>query len=224
VSDQAHSVNADAAELWPTAIHESGHAVAAYLLRATVCAGPVALTVGTAHTGICFFGRAPRFRDVDPDTLAGPYALLPARLRHGYEARVMALLAGWTAEDLFVARGVVLPVHDAGSALGPAPEPMPEPSPEPARAVVLPRREQAMLDAAARDEPRSDIATALAIMTDFLGDEALAHKHGAFLAQETERLLAGPTARPMVEALATELLRHRSLSARRWRAILAAAA
>jgi hypothetical protein len=93
--------------------------------------------------------------------------------------------------------------------------------------VVLPAREQAALDRAAACDgpPRSDLGdatkTLLALHFDDLG---LAEKHLAFLGCETEALMAGQRAGRMIHALAGELMRYRTLSARQWRAVLAGVA
>jgi hypothetical protein len=46
--------------LWQTAVHESGHAVTATLLRATREAGPMTVQPGKSYDGICYGDRTVR--------------------------------------------------------------------------------------------------------------------------------------------------------------------
>jgi hypothetical protein len=56
------------------------------------------------------------------------------------------------------------------------------------------------------------------------GDEELAARHARFLHGETEALMRGARAGRMVRALAASLVVHKTLPARRWKAILRAVA
>jgi hypothetical protein len=192
-----------------TAVHEAGHAACAQLLNATRHSGPVTIVPTAGYTGICFTGRPRRYPQQDLDHLARPYPLVPARLRRYFECEVMIYYAGAVAESLHLVRG----------------EPVPATEPGPDLAAALPPREAALLEqAAASDDDGSDVAKAGKILAALhFGDEDLAARHARFLAAETEALLAGRRARAMVAALADALLTHRTLPARRWKAVLAQA-
>jgi hypothetical protein len=197
---------------WRTSVHESGHAAAAFLLGATVGAGPVSIVPGAAYRGICFTGRPRRFPDADWAGLARPYPLIPARLTRYYEIEVMVQLAGEITAELH-----------AGANEPPAPADLPEAGPAGANEppALPPREAQALEEAAACDVINSDVAKVFEILkTLHFGDEDLAHKHARFLAAETEALMAGKPSRQKVLALAAELVQYRTLAAKRWKKIL----
>jgi hypothetical protein len=201
-------------EEWRTAAHEASHAVAALLLGVTADAGPISIVPGETFDGVVFLGRPPRPREADLVAAVLPYPLRPARLRQSTESHVMAIAAGTIGEDLALTRGV--PVLD------PAPIPAAVLTPCPA---VLPPRQQADLDqAAASSEDRSDLAAAMELLTALHGgDDVQAERHLWLLAGETEKLMGAPLARRMVRVLARELMVHPVLPAARWLEILGAA-
>jgi hypothetical protein len=204
-----------AMDLARTALHEAGHCTAAYLLGATAHAGPVTIEPATAYRGICFSGHPPRFPSSDLAGLEVPYPLLPARLRRFYETAVMVYSAGEIAVELHA--------DPDGS---PAPADLPEAKPaDPDGSPALPRREAVQLEeAAALDSVDSDFTKVMRILRSLhFDDSMLAHRHRQFLALECEAMLSGKRARRMVQTLAGELMQHRTLSAQRWRSILAAA-
>jgi hypothetical protein len=206
------------AQEWHTACHEASHATCAWLLGAMVQAGPISITPGRSYTGICFAGRAPKYRDADLAGISAPYPLLPARVRRQYESRVMMLPGGWIGESLHSNRREPEPSSetDEGTSAGPKPEIL----------VPLPVREQAVLDvAAARDISQSDLSRALeALEALHFGDVDIAERHCRFLSAETEALLSGRTPARMVTTLATELMCCRTTPARLWKSVLANAA
>jgi hypothetical protein len=193
--------------LWRTATHEAGHACAAFLLGATVGAGPVTIVPTGGYHGICFSGHPRRYPDGDLAGLHLPYPLLPARLRRYYESEVMVYFAGAIAADLHAGRGC--PVPEA-------------PDVSSQHIVPLPPRELVKLEqAAASDRHESDTGKAFRILLALhFDDEDLAHRHGSFLAGETEALVSGDVAKRMVLALAAELMKFGTLPARRWKAVL----
>lgn len=200
------------AELWRTAVHESGHAVAAVLLRATMNAGPITINPGVSYSGICYFGRTRKPGASDLDDLTRPYPLLPARLRRFHEVRCMCLLAGEIAVDLHGGRDAPPPAEVDTETVGPVDS-----------CPVLPPGDVETLElAAARDVSRSDVEQAMrAMLALHFDDLDLAHRHVGFLAAECESMMAGDRACKMVLALAAELMRWRTLPARRWKSVLA---
>jgi hypothetical protein len=199
---------------WPVAVHEAGHAVCAFLLGATAHAGPVTIETHGPYAGLCCGGTAPRYPAAEAAKLGAPLPLLPARIRRFYESAAMNLLAGSVSEELHAGRGMepVVVVAVAASEV-PATE-VP---------VVLPVAEQERLDTIAAGDPESDMERAHAALAYLHNcDESAVQAHLHLLCQQTERLLAGALAGRMVRALACELIRRRTLSARQWKAILRA--
>jgi hypothetical protein len=165
--------------------------------------------------GIGCPGHAPPLGGVDPAVLGRPWALWPARLRRAVEVHTVVALAGQVAVDLHLARGDVA---------GPQP-PLPEleqPEPEP---LVLPEAEQAVLEYAAAGDGDSDVSQAAKVLGIVCNDDfELVAAHLALAQREAQLLLSGQRARRMVLVLAAELVRHRTLPAKRWKAVLAGAA
>lgn len=195
-----------------TAVHESGHATVASLLHAARGAGPITIEAFGESAGLCFAGRGGWPTVAEHERVGRPYPLVSARLRRFYESRAMVLLAGQAAEDLYAVRGdVMVPVPEA--------EPEAEADPE---VYVLPARDQEALEWAAASSTRNDLDEAMKVLTWMAMSHDLTARHAAFLQGETERVLAQPLAGRMIRTLAAELMVHKTLSARRWKAILAA--
>jgi hypothetical protein len=197
------------------AYHEVSHGTTSFLLGACRRAGPMTIVPApSAYSGLCVFGRAANPPAADLAKLGLPYVLVPARVRRRYESEVMSLLGGQIGADLHMARGDVQPL--------PEPEETSRGREEP---VVLPEREERLLERAAAGDPQSDLDKAMKVLLALHYDDmTLAGKHLAFLAHETEVLLSGQRARRMVRTLSAELLARGTLSARAWKAILRDAA
>lgn len=193
-------------DLRRTAYHEAGHCCASWLLGATVGAGPVTIEPGKCYNGISFIGRPAVPTAADMAGLARPYPLLPARLRRFYEIKVCTLLAGEIAADLYATRSA-LPITETVTTV---------------TISSLPVREQIALDEAASDDQQSDFSKVMGILLALhFDDPNIAEMHCRFLAAETQAVLSARRSRLMVEALAAELLTHRTLSAQRWKSCLA---
>jgi hypothetical protein len=183
--------------MYETAIHEAGHAVAAFLLGATVHAGCVTVLPTAGYDGICFTGRGVLLTSREMGSLGLPQVLLPARLRRRYEGDVMVALAGQVAVDLYLTRGEPEIVTHAGSDHEP---------------VVLPDREQVALDRAAAADTLTDIGVAISALSALhSGDHRPVQAHLGFLETETEILLGTPRAARGIRALAGELMAHGTL-------------
>jgi hypothetical protein len=125
----------------------------------------------------------------------------------------MVLLAGEISEQVHL-----------GEELESVPNPY-RPAREASAVATLPPRQAGQLDeAAALDSMDSDFITTMKICRALHRDnDVLAHRFRQFWAAETMSLMNGARARRMVTSLSAELLEHRTLSASRWRSILAAA-
>jgi hypothetical protein len=87
----------------------------------------------------------------------------------------------------------------------------------------LPRRELTRWTQPPRDEGKSDVGEAMKILKCLhFDDENLAHRHASFLVGETKAVLGGKRAGRMIMTLADALMAEQTLSAGRWRGILAA--
>jgi hypothetical protein len=201
---------------WPVATHEAGHAVAAHLLRATRNAGPITIVADETTSGRCIAGRAERYPSAELSSIGLPYALMPARLRRWHETTVMSLLAGWIAEDMFADAARLPPLVQRDVKLT-ADQPLRRPE-----ADMLALASRADLEAAARDEMRTDFTESWRLLVAMHRDETAAEQAGRFWTAEVRRMLSGDQARVMVRALAQELLTYGTLSAKDWRSVLAA--
>lgn len=199
-----------------TAVHESGHAAASFLLG-FAGAGPVSIAPGRAYSGICFTGHPERIGPEDLNGMDRPGPLLPARLRRSVETRVMVAMAGDVAAGLFWWAGRTgRRPEGAGEAVAGRLEGPP----------LLPPRESRLLgEWAAAEGIESDAEAAARLLAALHGDDlAVAAAHGRYLEAETRRLLGAGPGIGMVRALSLALLEHRILPVARWRAIAAAAA
>jgi hypothetical protein len=197
-------------EVRRTALHESGHAVAAYLCG-FACPGPVTIEAARSFSGACFPGHPPPPTAADLATRSRPVPLQAARLRASRELPIIVWLAGSVAEDMFFWRGRTgrLPETAAGRIV-----------------AALPRREAAMLAAAAAaDAVGSDAEVVAGLLgaTHVNPGGATARAYVRWLEAECRELLGTPPGLVMLRALSLALMERRTLSAREWREVLAGA-
>lgn len=202
-----------------TAWHEAGHAVAAVRLRGKI-GGPVSIEQRHHYwNGVAFVGPSTaQLRDWAALNVAAPTPMWPARLRRSRETAAMILLAGRLAEDL-IPYGAdddfapqITELLDAHATVGESP------------AVVAPVATPPPLTVAEQEllqspPPATDDEQVEAVCFTLAGDRWRSLR--VWLRAETDYLLRLPPVRDQVEALALELLRHRTLSARAVRAVLA---
>lgn len=187
------------------ALHEAGHAVAAWALGFTA-PGPVTIVGGEHYGGITFPGAQKRVPGAEIAAVDLPWPLLPPRIRRYIECDVMSYMAGDLAAAMFT----------------PTPPPVFRRAGEDWKPVgPLPPREAAML--AEADEPGFSDAEQIDRALDGLHGErvAIREAHRGLLEVATEQLLRDHEGALL--ALAAELDEHRTLSAARWRSVVRAA-